>query len=103
MSEKEALEAGKKVRKGVMPMSRISRAREMGETRGFAKLLVDGDTDLILGAAILGPGGDEIINMFAAIMHSGIPCYEYRRVVLVHPTVAELMPWVLDGLEEVEG
>jgi pyruvate/2-oxoglutarate dehydrogenase complex dihydrolipoamide dehydrogenase (E3) component len=102
MSEKEALEAGLNVLKATKPMSEISRAKEMGETRGFAKLLVDADTDLILGASVLGPGGDEIINMFAAIMHSKIPCHEYRKVVLVHPTVSELMPFVLDGLEAVD-
>jgi len=102
MTEKEAIAAGKKVMKATRPMSKISRAKEMGETTGFAKLLVDADTDQVLGAAILGPGGDEIINMFAAIMHSGIPCREYRQVVLVHPTVSELMPWVLDGLKPVE-
>jgi len=99
MTEKEARKAGKNVLKATRPMSKISRAKEMGETKGFAKLLVDGDTDLILGASVLGPGGDEIINMFAAIMHSQIPCREYRKVVLVHPTVSELMPWVLDGLK----
>jgi len=102
MTEKEALASGKRVLKATRPMAKISRAKEMGETQGFAKLLVDGDTDLILGASILGPGGDEIVNMFAALMHSGIPCKNYREVVLVHPTVAELMPWVLDGLKEVE-
>lgn len=101
MSEKQALAAGKNLLKATMPMSKISRAKEMGETKGFAKLLVDADTDLILGASILGTGGDEIINMFAAIMHSRIPCHEYRKVVLVHPTVSELMPFVLDGLEPV--
>ena len=74
----------------------------MGETKGFAKLLVDADSDLILGVSIHGPGGDEIINMFAAIMHSQIPCKSYREVVLVHPTVSELMPYVLDGLKLVE-
>ena len=82
-------------------MSRISRAKEMGETKGFAKLLVDAETDHILGASILGVGGDEIINMFAAIMHSDIPCKKYREVVLVHPTVSELMPYVLDGLQPI--
>lgn len=102
MTEKEAIKAGKNVLKATLPMSKISRAREMGETRGFAKLLVDADTDQVLGASVLGPGGDEIINMFAAIMHSRIPCREYRKVVLVHPTVSELMPWVLDGLKPVE-
>ena len=100
MTEKQALATGKKILKATRPMSRISRAKEMGETKGFAKLLVDADTDLILGASILGVGGDEVINMFAAIMHSGIPCREYRRVVLVHPTVSELMPWILDGIKE---
>ncbi len=100
MSEKQALTTGKKVLKATRPMSKISRAKEMGETKGFAKLLVDGETDLILGASILGVGGDEIINMFAAIMHSGIPCRNYRQVVLVHPTVSELMPFILDGIKE---
>jgi len=101
MSEKEALASGKKVLRATREMSRISRAKEMGEIHGFAKLLVDAETDLILGAAIHGVGGDEIINMFAAIMHSGIACKNYREVVLVHPTVSELMPWVLDGLEPI--
>lgn len=100
MSEKEALATGRKILKATRPMSSISRAKEMGETRGFAKLLVDAETDLILGASILGVGGDEVINMFAAIMHSEIECRNYRRVVLVHPTVSELMPWILDGIKD---
>jgi pyruvate/2-oxoglutarate dehydrogenase complex dihydrolipoamide dehydrogenase (E3) component len=83
-------------------MAKINRAKEMGETLGFAKLLVDADSDLILGASILGPGGDEIVNMFAAFMYSGLPCRTYRRSVLVHPTISELMPWMLDTLEPVE-
>ena len=103
MTEKEALATGKKILKATRPMSKISRAKEMGETKGFAKLLVDDETDLILGASILGIGGDEIINMFAAIMHSEIECRNYRRVVLVHPTVSELMPWILDGISEAKG
>lgn len=101
LSEQEALSQGKKIMKATKPMREIARAREMSETKGFAKLIVDAETDLILGASILGPGGDEIVNMFAAIMHSQIPCREYRNVVLVHPTISELMPWVLDGLKPV--
>jgi len=101
LTEKAALKQGYEILTSVMPMSQVSRAKEMGETEGMAKLIVDANTDLILGGAILGPGGDEIINMFAAIMHSGIPCKNYREVVLVHPTVSELMPYVLDGLEKV--
>ena len=101
MTEREAVAKGRMVMKATRPMSRISRAKEMGETLGFAKLLVDGDTDQILGAAILGPGGDEVINMFAAYMYSGLPCMNYRKSVLVHPTISELMPWILDTLEPV--
>ena len=101
LTEREALAAGYKVLKASRAMARIGRAKEMGETKGFAKLLVDGETDLILGGSILGVGGDEIINMFAAYMYSGLPCRTYRRSVLVHPTISELMPWVLDNLTPV--
>ncbi len=103
MSEKEALDSGKRVLKAVRPMSKINRAKEMGETKGFAKLLVDADSDLILGASILGPGADEIINMIAVLIHQKIPCKDYRKVVHVHPTVSELIPFILDGLEPVSG
>ena len=101
LTETEALKQGYKVLKATRTMSSISRAKEMGETKGFVKLLVDAETDLILGASILGVNGDEIINMFAAIMTSHLPCLNYRKTVLVHPTVSELMPWVLDGLEPI--
>jgi pyruvate/2-oxoglutarate dehydrogenase complex dihydrolipoamide dehydrogenase (E3) component len=101
MTEKEALDGGYKIMKAARVMSMIGRAKKMGETRGFAKLIVDSETDMILGASILGVGGDEIISMFAAIMFSQIPCKNYRKVVLVHPTVSELMPWILDSLEAV--
>lgn len=101
MSEKEALKKGYKILKATKPMAEISRAKEMSEKKGFAKIIVDAETDLLLGTAILGVGGDEVINMFAAIIHSQIPCRSYREVVLVHPTISELMPWVLDGLQPV--
>jgi len=101
MTEKEAVQSGKRVLKAEMPMSKISRAREMSETTGFVKLLVDADTDLILGASILGIGGDEIIGMFAALIQAQVPCSTFRQTVLVHPTVAELMPWILDRLQPV--
>ncbi len=101
MTEKEAVQSGKRVMKAEMPMSKISRAKEMSETTGFVKLLVDADTDQILGASILGIGGDEIIALFAALMQAEIPCSVFRKTVLVHPTVSELMPWILDGLKPV--
>lgn len=98
LTKREALERGHRVLEATRPMSRISRAKEMGETAGFVRLLVDADSDLILGATIFGLHGDEVVNMFAAFMYSGRPCREYRRAVLVHPTVSELMPWILDDL-----
>lgn len=101
MSEKEALDKGHKILKGTKPMSDISRAKEMGETNGFVKVLVDAETDSILGAAIHGVGGDEIINMIATVMHAKMTYKDYRKIVLVHPTVSELIPYVFDGLEEV--
>ena len=102
LTEQQALEQGINLLKATRPMGRISRAKEMGETKGFVKLLVDADTDQIVGAAILGVNGDEIINMFTAFMHSGLPCTKYRSVVLAHPTVSELMPWILDDLAPVD-
>jgi len=102
LTEQQALDRGINLLKAKRPMSRIARAKEMGQTEGFVKLLVDGDTDQIVGAAILGVNGDEIINMFTAVMHSGVPCTEYRTVVFAHPTVSELMPWILDDLTPVE-
>lgn len=102
LTEKAALEQGYAVMRATRPMAKISRAKEMGETKGFVKLLVDADTDLILGASILGVGGDEIVNMFTALIYSELPCRTYRKAMLIHPTVSELMPWVLDHLERVE-
>lgn len=102
MSEKGAIASGRKVLKATRTMTRISRAKEMGETKGFVKLLVDAETDQFLGASILGVGGDEIINMFATAIQAGMTWKEYRKTVLVHPTVSELMPWTLDALKPIE-
>lgn len=102
MTEREARESGRRVAKATRAMSRISRAKEMGETTGFAKILVDVESEEFLGAAVLGPAGDEIANLFAALMTGGITWREFRRTVLIHPTVGELMPWTLDDLEELD-
>lgn len=99
LTKRDAIERGHRVLEATRAMARISRAKEMGETQGFVRLLVDADTDLILGATIFGVHGDEVINMFAAFMYSGRPCRDYRKSVLAHPTVSELMPWILDDLK----
>lgn len=101
MTEKEALDKGHKVLKATRAMKRISRAKEMSETKGFVKILVDADTDLFLGVSILGVGGDEIINMFAGFIQNNSSYHQFRQMVLVHPTVSELMPWILDDLQLV--
>ncbi|MDX1636590.1 MAG: pyruvate/2-oxoglutarate dehydrogenase complex dihydrolipoamide dehydrogenase, partial [Balneolaceae bacterium] len=83
-------------------MERIGRAREKGETRGFMKILVDADTEEILGAAILGIGGDEIIHSILDIMYAGEPYTTIRRAMHIHPTVSELIPTTLGELQPLE-
>jgi len=101
LTEAQAVAAGHRVLRAVKPMASISRAKEMGETHGFVKVLVDADTDRLLGASVLGVGGDEVVNLFALAMSAGLTTAEFRRAVLVHPTVSELMPWVLAALKPV--
>lgn len=98
LSEKEARESGRNVLMATRPMKNISRAKEKDETAGLVKILVDADTEQFLGVAILGVGGDEIINMFTPFMLTGQSYKLFRKAVLTHPTVAELMPWILDDL-----
>lgn len=101
MTEKEAVAKGHRVLKATRTMDRVSRAKEMGETEGMVKLLVDADDGRFLGVAVLGVFGDEVANGFAAFMQTGATWETYRRTVLIHPTVGELMPWTLDGLAPV--
>lgn len=102
MNEKEARKSDKNVLMGTRPMKNISRAREKDETDGMIKVLVDADSEEFLGVTILGVGGDEIINMFAPFMLTGKSYKLFRKAVLVHPTVAELLPWILDDLKPLE-
>lgn len=101
MSESQAIESDRRILKGTMPMSSINRAKEKDETGGLVKVLVDEETKEIVGAAVFGVGGDEIINMFAAWMTTGLPYTDFQKTVLVHPTVSELMPWVFGNLVPV--
>lgn len=102
MSEKEARESGRNVLMATRPMSQISRAKEKSETAGLIKLLVDADSEEFLGVAILGVGGDEIINVFTPYMWAKQSYKLFRKAVLNHPTVAELLPWILDDLAPLE-
>ena len=102
MTEREARASGRNVLIATRPMKHIARAREKDETAGLVKILVDAESERFLGAAILGIGGDEIINMFTPFMYTGQSYKLFRKAVLTHPTVAELMPWILDDLKPLE-
>jgi pyruvate/2-oxoglutarate dehydrogenase complex dihydrolipoamide dehydrogenase (E3) component len=99
MTEREARAASGNLLIGVRPMTRVSRAVEKGETQGFMKVLVDGDSKMILGASILGTGGDEAVQCILTAMYAGAPYTTLRRSVLIHPTVSELIPTVLGELK----
>ncbi|MGH1538494.1 MAG: FAD-containing oxidoreductase [Gammaproteobacteria bacterium] len=99
LTEQQVRESGKKALMGKMMMSRIGRAKERGETQGFMKVLIDAETDQILGANILGIGGDEIIHLFIDTMYAKAPYHVIKNAVHVHPTVSELIPTMLQDLQ----
>jgi pyruvate/2-oxoglutarate dehydrogenase complex dihydrolipoamide dehydrogenase (E3) component len=98
LTEAEAKARGHSVRIGKRPMTRVGRAVEKGETQGFMKVVVDRATDAILGAAILGPGGDEAVHAVIEAMAAGVTASAYTRVMAIHPTVAELTPTIFGEL-----
>ena len=79
-------------------MSRVGRAVEKGETQGFMKIVVDADSKEILGAAILGVGGDEVIHAVLDVMYARAPYTVLQRAMHIHPTVSEYLPTVLGDL-----
>ena len=92
LTEAQALAAGHRIEVGVRPMSRVGRAIEKDETRGLMKIVIDADTQSVLGAAILGPGGDEAIHAVVNAMASGASASALQHTVHIHPTVSELIP-----------
>ena len=98
MTEAAARKAGRKVLVGKRPMTRVMRAVEKGETHGFIKVVVDAETKLILGAAILGVGGDEVIHSILDVMYAKAPYTLIQRAMHIHPTVSELVPTTLGDL-----
>ncbi len=101
MTETEALASGRKLLCARMPMQRVGRAREAGETQGFMKALVDAQTRQLLGAAILGLNGDEVVHSLLDIMAARQPFTAISRTVHIHPTVSELVPTLLQQLQPV--
>lgn len=99
MTEAEIRKSGRSALVAKYPMSRVSRAFEKGETQGFMKMCVDAETKQILGAAILGTGGDEVIHVLLDVMYAKAPYTVIQRAMHIHPTVSEYLPTVLSKLE----
>jgi pyruvate/2-oxoglutarate dehydrogenase complex dihydrolipoamide dehydrogenase (E3) component len=98
MTEAEARKAGCKALVAKRAMTRVGRAVEKGESQGFMKIMVDADSRQILGAAILGVGGDEAIHSILDIMYARAPYTVIQRATHIHPTVSELIPTILGEL-----
>ena len=99
LSEREARKKGLEILVGSRPMTRVSRAVEKGETLGLMKVVADAGTGKILGASILGPGGDEAIHGILDAINWGTPYRDVQWAVPIHPTVSELIPTVIGGMK----
>ena len=102
MSEAEVRASGRPALVGVMPMSRVGRARERGETQGFMKVLVDAQTERVLGASLLCIEGDEIVHSLLGLMAGGTSYRTMQRTVHIHPTVTELLPTLFGTLKPLQ-
>jgi pyruvate/2-oxoglutarate dehydrogenase complex dihydrolipoamide dehydrogenase (E3) component len=98
MTEKEARATGRPLLTSKMAMTRVGRARESGETQGFMKVAVDAGTKRILGAALLGLSGDEVVQSILEVMAADKPYTSITQGMHIHPTVSELLPTLLEGL-----
>jgi pyruvate/2-oxoglutarate dehydrogenase complex dihydrolipoamide dehydrogenase (E3) component len=98
MTVSQVRASGRKALVGKRPMTRVGRAVEKGETQGFMKVVVDAETDEILGAAILGVGGDEAIHAILDVMSAKAPYTTLSRTMHIHPTVSELIPTMLQEM-----
>ena len=102
MTEAQARASGKNILVSKRAMSRVGRAKESSQTQGFMKVLVDADSEQILGAAILGLNGDEAIHGIIDTMYARAPYTVIQRAVHIHPTVSELIPTMLGELKPLE-
>ena len=93
---------GKPALVGVMPMTRVGRARERDEMQGFMKVLVDAASERILGASLLCIEGDEVVHSLLDIMAADASYKVVQHAVHIHPTVSELIPTLLEGLRPLE-
>jgi pyruvate/2-oxoglutarate dehydrogenase complex dihydrolipoamide dehydrogenase (E3) component len=99
MTEIQVRASGRKALIGKMMMTRVGRAKERSETQGFMKILIDAESERILGASILDIGGDEIIHSLLDVMYADASYTVIRRAMHIHPTVTELIPTMLGDLQ----
>jgi pyruvate/2-oxoglutarate dehydrogenase complex dihydrolipoamide dehydrogenase (E3) component len=99
MTEREVRQSGRPSLIGTRPMTKVGRAIEKGETSGFIKILVDSESKKIVGASILGTGGDEAIHCILDTMYANQDYTTLQRAMHIHPTVSELIPTVLGDLK----
>ena len=102
MTDTEARQSGRKLLTAMRPMSRVGRAVEKGESLGFMKVVVDAETKQLLGAAILGVTGDEVIHTLLDVMYVHAPYTTITRAMHIHPTVSELLPTLLGDLAPMD-
>jgi pyruvate/2-oxoglutarate dehydrogenase complex dihydrolipoamide dehydrogenase (E3) component len=98
----EVRKSGRRALVGFRPMTRVGRAVEKGETQGFMKVVVDAETHEILGVAILGVGGDEVVHSILDVMSAKAPYDTLSRTMHIHPTVSELVPTMLQGMRPLQ-
>ena len=101
MSEAEARAAGHRVLVGTRAMERVSRAVEVGETRGMMKIVFDAETRRLLGAAIIGFHDDEAVQFLLPALYQGLTDHDIRAMTGIHPTVTELLPYAIAEAKEV--
>ena len=99
LTEDQVRRSGQRALIGTRPMTRVGRAVEKGETQGLMKVLVDAENREILGAAILGTGGDEVVHGILDVMYAKAPYSLLQRTMPIHPTVSELLPTLLGDLQ----
>jgi pyruvate/2-oxoglutarate dehydrogenase complex dihydrolipoamide dehydrogenase (E3) component len=99
MTEAEVRASGKKALIATRPMTRVGRAHERSETQGIMKVLVDAETQLVLGASLLGIECDEVVHLFIDNIAAKLPYTAISRTMHIHPTVSELIPTLLQSLK----
>jgi pyruvate/2-oxoglutarate dehydrogenase complex dihydrolipoamide dehydrogenase (E3) component len=102
LTDAQIRQRGRKALIGKRPMTKVARAVEKGEAQGFMKIVVDAESGEILGAAILGPGGDEVIHSILDAMYAKAPYKTIQRAMHIHPTVSELIPTMLGELQPLD-